>query len=148
MRTAGDAPGMRPVQRPPTVGVVAALTYLLAILAPYLLLSDADVRTVALYYDAGVAGPQFLSLLAVVAAVLFAAGRQGRSDPDFVAGLALVLGVVLAALVLLWAVSVPESVILSIGEEEWFAYHRWLVALAAVALAGAAAWYVRALGLV
>lgn len=139
---------MRADQRPPTVGILAALSYVVLVVLPYLTLSEREVGGVAFYYSHGIAGPQFLSILALVAIVLFAAGRQRRTEPDYVAGLTLVLGAVLAILVLGWAVSVPESVVAGLGTAAWLDHHRWLLSTAALAMVASAVWYARALSLV
>ena len=138
---------MHAEQRPPTAGIVAAVAYLVVVFAPYLLLPDAEAAGLPVYYDYGVAGPQYLSLLAVVAVVLFAAGREARTEPDFAAGILLVLGFVLALLVTLWAVLVPADVVLGLGEATWLEYHRWLAVVTAVGVFLAAGWYARVLGL-
>lgn len=139
---------MRPEQRPPTAGIVASLSYLFAIFGPYLILSEEETAALPAYYDFGVAGPQFLAILPLVGLVLFAAGRQQRTEPDYIAGLTLVLGMVLTAFVAIWAVSVPQNVILSIGEASWLEYHRWLVVLAALAMVACSLWYAKSLELV
>ncbi|USZ73080.1 DUF7548 family protein [Natronosalvus halobius] len=133
-------------QRPPTLGVVAALTYVLAALAPYVLL-EVETSVLEVYYAAGLAGPNLLSLFALVAVVLFAAGRQTRTEPDLVAGVTLVLGLVLLAVTALWAVSVPESVVFEPGAD-WFVYHRWLTTAISAVIPAAAVWYARTLDLV
>ncbi|GAB3016892.1 DUF7548 family protein [Natronobiforma cellulositropha] len=139
---------MRAEQRPPTAGIVACLCYLLVVFVPYLALTETERAGLETYYSAfGVAGPQFLALLVVVATVLFAAGRELRTEPDYAAGLTLVIGMVLTLLVLVWAVSVPEDVVASIGEVSWLEYHRWVVLATAVLLTACSVWYARALAL-
>lgn len=139
---------MRADQRPPTLGILAALTYVVLAVLPYLFSApETDVSAVGFYYSQGIAGPQFLSILALVAVVLFAAGRQGRTAPDYVAGLTLVLAAVLAMLVFAWAVTVPESVVVGLGTAEWLEYHRWLLSAAALTMVASAVWYARALSL-
>ncbi|MFP8891364.1 hypothetical protein ACLI4U_16590 [Natrialbaceae archaeon A-CW2] len=137
---------MRPVARPPTLGIIAALAYGIIAIAPYVFL-EVDSTVIDVYYDASLAGPQFLSLLAVVALVLFAAGRQGRTEPDTIAGLTLVIGVVLTVLTLTWALAVPTEIVLEAGDVTWFEYHRWGAVAAAATIPAAAAWYTRVLGL-
>ncbi|MFC7215129.1 hypothetical protein ACFQO4_13715 [Saliphagus sp. GCM10025334] len=137
---------MYPHQRPPTLGVVAALAYVFAALAPYVLL-EAETGVLEVYYAAGIAGPNLLSLFALVAVVLFAAGRQARTEPDLVAGVTLVLGLVLFAVTALWAVSVPENVVFEPGAD-WFVYHRWLTTAISAVIPAAAVWYAWTLDLV
>ncbi|MFC7232949.1 hypothetical protein ACFQMM_19225 [Saliphagus sp. GCM10025308] len=133
-------------QRPPTLGVVAALAYVFAALAPYVLL-EVDTSVLEVYFAAGIAGPNLLSLFALVTVVLFAAGRQARTEPDLVAGVALVLGLVLLAMTALWAVSVPESVAFEAGAD-WFVYHRWFTTAISAVVPAAAVWYAWTLDLV
>lgn len=137
---------MRSVARPPTLGIIAALAYCIIAIAPYVFL-EVDSTVIDVYYDVSLAGPQFLSLLAVVALVLFAAARQGRTEPDTVAGLTLVLGVVLTVFTLTWALAVPTEIVLEVGDVTWFEYHRWAAVAVAALVAVAAVWYTRALGL-
>lgn len=149
MQTRIQAPDMRAQQRPPTAGIAACVCYLLAVFAPYVLLDSSELAGFDLYYNGyGIAGPQFLAALALVGIVLFAAGREARTEPDYAAGLTLVLGFVLTLFVLGWALAVPEDIVLSIGEATWLEYHRWLVAACAGAIVASSAWYARALGLV
>ncbi len=138
---------MRPEQRPPTVGIVAALSYVLLAFAPYVLLPETETPGLAIYYDYGIAGPPFLTLLVVVAVVLFAAGRERRTEPDFVAGLVIVLSAVLSLLVFVWALAVPESVVTGLGEALWLEYHRWLLVLTSLATLACSVWYARVLSL-
>jgi len=56
--------------------------------------------------------------------MVFAAGRQGRSPPDLVAGAALVLGLFMAVISLLWAVTVPESLVQQLSTATILQYHR------------------------
>lgn len=138
---------MRPEQRPPTVGIVAAVSYLVAVFLPYVALSGVETAALPAYYDFGIAGPQFLAVLPLVGIILFAAGRERRTEPDYVAGLTLVLGAMLAVFVAIWALSVPENVVLSIGEATWLEYHRWLVLLTALAMVACSLWYAKSLEL-
>lgn len=133
-------------QHPPTLGIVAAAGYVAVALAPYLLL-DPEPGILEFYYSFGLAGPPLLSLFAVVAVVMFAAGRQGRTEPDLIAGLTLVLGLVLAVITFHWAISVPETVVAEVTDATWFEYQRWIVAGIAVLVPLASAWYARALEL-
>ncbi len=139
---------MRVEQRPPTVGIAAAIGYLLVVFLPYVLLSSSEVAGLEVYYSFGIAGPQLLSLLALVAVVLFAAGRQNRTDPVIICGITLVVGIVLTLLVLGWAIAVPEDVVGSLGTADWLEYHRWLAVVFAALIAASATWYVRALSLI
>lgn len=139
---------MRPEQRPPTVAIAAALLYLLVVFVPYVASGDAEPGVLEAYYDAfGVVGPQFLSLLVVVAIVLFAAGRELRTEPDYVAGLTLVIGVVLVVFVALWSIAVTDDVATGLSDAAWVEYHRWLVLACSLAIPLSAVWYARTLEL-
>lgn len=139
---------MRGHRAPPTVGIGAAVGFVVLVFAPYVALSETETGGLSVYYDYGVAGPQFLAVLAAVAVVLFAAGREGRTDRSFVAGITVVLGLVLVSLIAAWALAVPGDVVASLGSAAWLEYHRWLVLASAVLIAASAGWYVRALSLV
>ncbi len=153
---------MRKDQRPPTLGIVAAVAYVFVALAPYLAASlgpdesegaaamialPVERALLELYFTAGLAGPDLLSLFAVVTVVLFAAGRQGRSEPDLIAGVTLVVGIVLCLGTVHWALAVPEAVIANASGPLWFEYHRWLTAFVSLGVPIAAGWYARVLGL-
>lgn len=139
---------MRPDQRPPTVAIVASLLYLLVVFVPYVAFDGAGPGVLEAYYGTfGVVGPQYLSLLVVVALVLFAAGRELRTEPDYVAGLTLVLGVVLVVFVFLWAVAVTDDVATALSGSTWDGYHRWVVLATSFAIPICAAWYARTLEL-
>lgn len=139
---------MRPEQRPPTVAIAASLLYLLVVFVPYVAFDGAEPGVLEAYYGSfGVVGPQYLSLLVVVAIVLFAAGRQLRTEPDYVAGLTLVLGVVLVVFVLLWSVAVTDDVAAAMSESTVDEYHRWAVLATSLAVPVCAAWYARTLEL-
>lgn len=139
---------MRAEQRPPTVGIVAACGYLVTVFTPYVALSSAEAAGLEVYYSFGIAGPHVLALLSLVAVVLFAAGRQDRTDPAFASGLTLVIGIVLTLLVLGWAIAVPEDVVGSLGTGDWLEYHRWVLVVCAFGVAVSSAWYARALSLI
>jgi len=139
-------PGMEAVRLAPTAGVVACLAVLAGLAAPYLLVTDPGA--VGVYYAAGAFNPLFAGLFALVGLVVFAAGRQDRTDPSLAAGTALVLGLFGAGLTLVWAASVPVSVVFQLGTNALLEYHRVALVLLALAVPGAAGWYARALGVV
>jgi hypothetical protein len=128
-----------PETRAPSVGVVAALAVLAAVAAPYFLI---DATEVGVYYSAPTFVPLHLvvGLFATVAVVIFAAGRNGRTDPLIAAGATVVLGGFMALLVLWWAVAVG-SLVGGLTEVAAFDYHRWLLLAAALAVAGSAGWF-------
>jgi len=121
----------------PLVGVVGCLGVLGALAYPYLV-SDG----VGAYYGSGVVNPLVAGLLALLAIVVFAAGREGRTDPVFAAGAALVFGLFVFVLVLAWGVTTRVDTA-TVADT-----HRWITAgLALIAPAGAL-WYARELGLI
>jgi hypothetical protein len=125
----------------PTVGIIVALAVLVAIVAPYFLIAATDV---GVYYGAPTAVPVHLvvGLFAMLSVVVFAAGRNGRTDPPTAAGAAVVLGGFVVLLVLWWAVAVG-GLVGSLTEVAAFDYHRWVLLAAALALAGTAGWFAR-----
>jgi hypothetical protein len=95
--------------------------------------------------------------MALVAVIVFAAGREDRTDPDTAAGAAVGLGTVVFLVAALWAVTVPADVPLQLTTDRPVVgplttativeYHRWVLAVVAVLPAVAAAWYAKALRL-
>lgn len=132
----------------PTVGIVACLALVFVLTVPYGVVSTPGA--VSAYYATGAISPLFAGLFALVSVIVFAAGREGRSDPALSAGAALVFSLFILAFCLLWLAAGPSEVILSLDEPgvEWLQYHPYAVVLAALAVPASAAWYVRALGLV
>jgi len=126
----------------PTVGIVASLSVLVALLAPFLAVEQGSA--VGTYYGAGAVNGLAVGLFAGVALVAFAAGREGRSPPDTVAGVTIVLGLFAAILALLWALTVPRSLVTQLSTATWIDGHRWLVAALTVVIPAAAGWYARA----
>lgn len=126
----------------PTVGLVATLAALAVVVLPYAVLSATDA---AVYYGSAIFVPVHLvvGLLGSVAIVVFAAGRNGRTDPPTAAGAAIVLAAFMAVLVLWWAIAVGDLVG-SFAVDATFGYHRWLLLTATLAVAASAGWYARA----
>jgi len=124
----------------PLVGIVACLLVLGVLAVPYAL---TDAATVRLYYDSGLLHPLVAGLLATISIVVFAAGRQKRTDPELAAGVTLTFGLFIALLALAWALTVRLDVA---GPE--LAEHRWGLVAVSLGVPGAAAWYARSLGLV
>ncbi|WP_435363691.1 DUF7548 family protein [Haloarchaeobius sp. DYHT-AS-18] len=137
---------MNRLRTPPTVGIVAALAFVVAVFVPYVALSETAISGLGTYYGVGIVSPTYLSLFALVAVIVFAAGREGRTEPDLAAGVTLVFGLVMAFLTLSWALD-AGSVVSSLGTEAWMEYHPWAVLLCSVAVAACSAWYARVLGL-
>ncbi|WP_128477609.1 DUF7548 family protein [Halorussus pelagicus] len=123
----------------PTVGVVAALTVLAVIVVPYFLI---DAAAAGVYYNQPTALPVHLvvGLFSAVAVIVFAAGRNGRTDAPTAAGVAVVLGGFMTLLVLWWAVAVG-GLVGSLTANAMFDYHRWLLVAASVGVAASAGWF-------
>ena len=138
----------------PTVGIVASLLVVVLLAVPY---GVVDGEAVANYYGAGVLSPWVGGLLALVAVVVFAAGREDRTNPETAAGFGLGLGVAALVVFALWAVTVPAEVPLQLTTDKPLVgplttgtvveYHRWVTAGAALLVPAAGAWYARALQL-
>lgn len=136
----------------PTVGVVASLGVVALLLVPYAVVDAADVSN---YYAAGALSPWLGGLLALVAVVVFAAGREERTAPETAAGVGVGLGLALAGVTVLWAATVPGEVPLQLTTDETLVGpvstadvlepHRWVLAVVSVAVPAAGAWYARTL---
>lgn len=121
------------------VAAAAALAVVVLVVLPYLLLDAAEVGT---YYSVGPLSPAFVAVLAAVAGVALLAASRGRSDPAFVAGLGVVLGLFMTVLAGAWAVA-AGGVVGGLTTGAAFEYHRWAVAFASLAVLGAAGWFAR-----
>ncbi|MBX0294595.1 DUF7548 family protein [Haloarcula nitratireducens] len=129
----------------PTVGIVGCVLYLVALAVPYLLVETTSA--VGAYYDSGALSPVIPGVFALVAIIVFAAGREGRTDPSVAAGAAIVLGLFIVGLTLLWATTVPVSLVLGLTESTLIEHHRWAVVVVALFVPLGAAWFARALRL-
>lgn len=133
----------------PTAGIAACLAFLVALVVPYLLV--ATPGAVNTYYGVAALNPLFAGLFALVTVIVFAAGREDRSDPALAAGAALVLGGAVVLFVVVWLLGDPATVVLSLDESgpvQYLQYHPVALLVVALALPASAAWYVRALGIV
>lgn len=128
------------LERPATAGLLASVLTALAVLVPYAL-PGIDGRAVETYYGYGLLGGWSVLIVALVAVVVFAAGRQRRSDPATAAGAGLSLGVVATVLAAAWAFQVPRSVVTQVETHSLFVYHRWVLVAASIAIVLAGAWY-------
>ncbi|WP_135662095.1 DUF7548 family protein [Halorhabdus rudnickae] len=113
----------------PLAGILACLAFLAALAMP--LGSSGG----GLYYATGALNPLVGGLFAVVLVVVFAAGRQERTDPALAAGVALAFGLVITAATVVWAVTARTDV-LSITR-----FHRHALLGTASGVPLAAAWY-------
>jgi hypothetical protein len=139
----------------PTAGIAASLLFVALLAVPYVVIEEASA--VGTYYDAGPLTPWAAGLMALVAVIVFAAGREDRTDPDTAAGAAVGLGTVVLIVTALWAVTVPADVPLQLTTDEPLVgplttatvieYHRWVAAVVSGLPVVAAAWYARALRL-
>lgn len=131
----------------PTLGVVVSPLPAVAIIAPYLLLPAPEVSGLAQYYAYGVVTPWVVAIGGLVAAIAFAGGRVGNTDPETVAGATLAIGVVLPVLAAQWALAVDETVLQSITTAAWMGHHRWVVVTTTLPVPVVAAVSVRSLNL-
>jgi len=129
----------------PTVGIVGCVAYLLALLVPYGIVETTSA--VGAYYNAGALSPAAPAVFALLAIIVLAAGREGRTDPGIAAGAGLVLGLVIVGLSFLWATTVPESLVLGLTESTLIEQHRWAVVAAAAPIPAGAAWFAYGLDL-
>jgi hypothetical protein len=130
-------PRMNRLHVAPTVGILAAVGYLLALAVPY---ATDPSGAVGAYYAAGPVSPLLAGLLALVSVLVFAAARQGRTEPDFAAGVALVFGLFVVGLTLGWALAARVDAV-----TVW-QHHRWLVLGLGLGIPISATWYARVLG--
>ncbi|MFQ3319589.1 MAG: hypothetical protein ACI80F_001659 [Natronomonas sp.] len=138
----------------PMLGIASSLLVVVLLVIPYLIV---DSAAVASYYGAGALTPWAGGLMALVAVIIFAAGREERTDPETAAGAGLGLGFVVFIVSALWAATVPADVPLQLGMAEPLVgplttgtvleYHRWMLAVVAAVPAAAAAWYAKTLRL-
>ena len=124
----------------PLAGIVASVLVLAALAVPFFV---ASVSEVTLYYDSGDLNPLVAGLFALVSILIFAAGREGRSDPALAAGVTLTFGVFAVIVSVVWALSVRVDVL----DSSIAASHPWGLVVVTLALPVTAAWYARSLGL-
>lgn len=134
---------MDEAKRAPTLGILACIGVLAVLGWPFLVASPGAVVT---YYTTGFLSPLAAGLFALVGIIVFAAGREGRSDPALVAGVGLVLGLFVLAISLGWALTARLDVLQSPGP--LLPQQRWVLAVVASLVPASGAWYARGLGLV
>lgn len=130
----------------PALGIVACLLVLVVLLVPYALV-DSET-TVGFYYANGAINPLIGGLLCAVGVIVFAAGRQRRTDPVIAAGLAVAFGSFVAAVAVVWALTVPENLVLQLSTAALLEYHRAALAAVSLSVFAVGVWYVRALSIV
>jgi hypothetical protein len=126
--------------------MAAALGVLVTLALPYAVV--AENSAVGVYYGTGALNALLVGLFAGVAFVVFAAGRYERSAPDLVAGVALVLGLFMLVVTILWIATLPSGFVGQLTSETLLSYHRWAL-LAVVALVPVSAgWFTWSLGII
>ena len=121
----------------PIVGIAGCVAVLVALAYPYVALGGGAGP----YFGSGVLNPLIAGLLALVTIIVLAAGRQGRTDPGFAAGVGIVFGLAILVVLVVWAGTVRVDTV-AIDPN-----HRWLTAAVALAIPAGAAWFARTLGL-
>lgn len=129
----------------PLVGIAAAVGVLAVLVAPFLVVQPSSA--IGTYYGTGAITPYITGLFALLSVVVFAAGREDRTDPAMAAGATLVMGVFALVVAALWALTVPIEVVTGMGTATVMEYHRFALVVVALAMPVAAAWYARALRL-
>ena len=124
----------------PRLGAIACLLLAGVVFVPALIVS-APGNAVAAYYAAGPFGVSLVGVLALITVVVFLAGAQERSDPQTLAGVAVVSGVAMVLFSVVWTISIDPTVLFSFPSEfAWIESHRWVVVvgsgLAALAAGG------------
>ncbi len=128
---------MDQVRVAPLVGVAGCVGVLAALAYPY----AAGGAGVGAYYASGPVNPLVAGLLAAVGVIVFAAGREGRTDPGFAAGAGLVFGVFIVVILLAWG---STARIDAVQLPQW---HRWATLGIAVLVPLGGVWFARALDL-
>lgn len=135
---------MEPVDAAPVAGIAGCLATLLALAAPYVLISEPGTG-LSVYYASGPLGVGGIIFLAVLLVVVFLSGIQERTAPATVAGIAFVASLGLFALTLLWALTVDPGNVLSFPPNaQWMTTHRWLVLAASAIVPVSSILYTRA----
>jgi len=129
----------------PLVAIVGCFCYLGSLTVPYLVVETGSA--VGAYYGSGALSPVVPAVFALVAIIVSAAGREGRTDPSIAAGASLVLGLFVVGLSLLWAATVPVDLVLGLTESTLIEHHRWLVVAAGVPIPLGAVWFAAGLDL-
>jgi len=145
LRVGFAGPHMNGLRLAPTLGIVGAVATAVVVLLPYVAVTGQDAGAVGPYYGSGVVGPNVIGLFAAIALVAFAAGRQGRTEPDTVAGATLVLGRVTLVAALAWALTADTEIAQSTAAT-WLPTLRWALVATTALLPASALWYADALG--
>ncbi|RLM70393.1 hypothetical protein [Halorubrum sp. Atlit-26R] len=126
------------------VGIAAAVVTVVALVAPYAVITGAEYTSqLATYYASGVVGWTGIALFALLSAVVIASVERGNVDPGTLAGAAVVLGVATTASAATWALAVEPSPVFR--DHLWLVWHARVVVALSVPVPLAAAVYARAL---
>jgi hypothetical protein len=141
--------GMDRTRLAPLVGIVGCLLYAGLLVVPYVVVPASSGTAVGLYYDSGGINPVVGGFFALIAVIVMAAGRERRTDPGFAAGVALVLGLFMTGIALLWAITVPAGVVPGVGVQAptYLSVHRWVVSGVGAVVPVAGGWWASRLGL-
>lgn len=131
---------MADARRSAGLGIGAALGVVLLVVLPY---GIADARAIGVYYGGALGGPPLAALFAAVAAIALLGALRGRTDAPTAAGVALVLGVLVAGLVVPWAFGVSPALVGGLTAIALFEWHRWALAATGLALLAGSAGYAR-----
>ncbi|WP_096393636.1 hypothetical protein [Halorubrum trapanicum] len=125
------------------VGIAAAVVTVVALVAPYAVITGPEYATqLAAYYASGVVGWGGIALFALLSAVVIASVEQGNVDPGTLAGVAVVLGLATTVSAATWALAVEPSPVFR--DHLWLVWHARAVVALSVPVPLAAAVYARA----
>ncbi|OYR69403.1 hypothetical protein DJ79_02780 [Halorubrum ezzemoulense] len=125
------------------VGIAAAVVTVVALVAPYAIITGPEYASqLASYYASGAVGWSGIALFALLAAVVIASVEQGNVDPGTLAGAAIVLGLATTASAATWALAVQPTAVFR--DHLWLVWHAPAVVALSVPLPLSAAVYARA----
>lgn len=125
------------------VGIAAAVVTVVALVAPYAVISGPEYGSqLATYYASGVVGWGGIALFALLSAVVIASVEQGNVDPGTLVGVAVVLGFATTLSAASWAAAVEPSPVFR--DHLWLVWHAPAVVALSVPLPLSAAAYARA----
>jgi len=125
------------------VGIAAGVVTVLALAAPYAVLSGSYASQLADYYASGVVGGAGIALFALLSVVVVASVERGNLDPGTLAGAAVVLGVATTLSAAAWATAIEPSPMFR--DNLWLVWHARVVVALSVLIPVAAAAYAREL---
>ncbi|ELZ48121.1 hypothetical protein C464_07665 [Halorubrum coriense DSM 10284] len=126
------------------VGIAAAVVTVVALVAPYALISGPEYADqLASYYASGVVGWGGIALFALLSGVVIASVERGNVEPGTLAGVAVVLGFATTLSAATWAVAVEPSSVFR--DHLWLVWHAPAVVALSVPLPLSAAVYAREL---